>query len=849
MPPQQCHLNNVHTTMPLNNATQQCPPQLCLFTNPHSLMTRISTSMPLQPCPHNHATHQYPNINTTHQCLLHPLPISSHMPNHPWNERASKRKRPKREDSSTEGQVFLPTRSPLRSPSIQYDSSSNWPPEVAWLTQRYQSPATRRTNALSMFEENEIFRKEVGQWIRKSMKGWNGSFTDDVLDIRLRDSLIAGATEMRKDAGIPSHVEFQAIEREGWRKTQERALNGAVQSTLTSIAVTADVLRSLGNMPEDQEKKEQLGQAIALMIDATTRTDSSRCSDSSKVRPNSRSSPSPINGVFTKLETLHNSRAAAFSGEGGGAAPPGKKAAHGGGSTQDHNRGNHSSNSLRGEMEGADRKERGASSSKQTRQRGDTSSQSTTHTHHTSTDTTRTQHWETIGESGRVVEVRSRTTDSRGHSIPLGGRGCEEENRGGSMGTGISGGRKEERGLRGATEERAVDRMREGGEEGGGRTVSTDVRYPQEERVVPEDSRRHRPQHVHQRRTFSDGRDSDGWGGHEARRLVNKPGCHIGLQPHPCGREAGKVLVLSIPRSVLSVYRKAVRPRHGSKDVHQSDEDSGSTVEEGAWDVGGALLGRYLALREQARREREEDETSGRVFGETGLQAVGGEVRDGAEANNHVPRVEDRLQQSLDSTHDRQKGEVEKGTEGVQRFCIEGHESEDKTSRSIDRKAELCQGDVPTRKIVSEQAHGGKGQRSEEGGMDRRTADVEEGVGGVVVLGSDSEEEQATSTSQPSSSSSHRNGCMRSWMGSVRENLGRQFQFLRDVERENEGDVDQCERDGSCREGTEEIQVVVGGEEDQVRQPEIGRHCRRRIRSLEAITHHTSTFGGCTQSW
>ncbi|KAK2942473.1 hypothetical protein BLNAU_22619 [Blattamonas nauphoetae] len=176
-----------------------------------------------------------------------------------WNGRGGTGKKPKKEGSSPEVPSSTLEQHYFRSPPTQSRSPSNWPPEVAWLTQRYQSPATRRTNALSMFEENEIFRKEVGQWIRKSMKGWNGSFTDDVLDTRLRDTLIAGATEMRKDAGIPSHIEFQAIERE----------------------VTADVLRSLGNMPEDQEKKEQLGQAIALMIDAATRTDSSRYIDES----------------------------------------------------------------------------------------------------------------------------------------------------------------------------------------------------------------------------------------------------------------------------------------------------------------------------------------------------------------------------------------------------------------------------------------------------------------------------------------------------------------------------------------------------------------------------------------
>ncbi|KAK2943140.1 hypothetical protein BLNAU_21941 [Blattamonas nauphoetae] len=207
--------------------------------------------------------------------------------------RGGPRKKPKVEGSSTEERDFPQTQSRLRSPPTVSASPPAWSPELAWLTQLIQSPSTRRTNALSMFEENEIFRREVGQWIRKSMKGWNGSFTDDVLDTRLRDTLIAGATEMRKDAGIPSYTEFQAIEREGWRKTQERALSGAVQSTLTSIAVTADVLRSLGNMPEDQEKKEQLGQAIALMIDATTRTDSSRYIDESSEALYARSSGLP----------------------------------------------------------------------------------------------------------------------------------------------------------------------------------------------------------------------------------------------------------------------------------------------------------------------------------------------------------------------------------------------------------------------------------------------------------------------------------------------------------------------------------------------------------------------------
>ncbi|KAK2963903.1 hypothetical protein BLNAU_980 [Blattamonas nauphoetae] len=192
------------------------------------------------------------------------------------NERASKRKRPKREDSSTEGQVFPPTRSPVRSPPIQFEPSSNWPPELAWLTQRYQSPTTRRTSALSVFEENEQFRNEVGQYVRKSLRSWNGSFTDDVLEPRLRDTLIAGTAEMKKAVGIPTQMEFQLTESEGWRRTRERALSGAVQSMLASMAITADVLKSLGNSPEDCERKEELGQSLVLMIDAATRADSSK---------------------------------------------------------------------------------------------------------------------------------------------------------------------------------------------------------------------------------------------------------------------------------------------------------------------------------------------------------------------------------------------------------------------------------------------------------------------------------------------------------------------------------------------------------------------------------------------
>ncbi|KAK2941592.1 hypothetical protein BLNAU_23492 [Blattamonas nauphoetae] len=186
--------------------------------------------------------------------------------------------------------------------------------------------------------------------------------------------------------------------------------------------------------------------------------------------------------------------------------------------------------------------------------------------------------------------------------------------------------------------------------------------------------------------------------------------------------------------------------------------------------------------------------------------------------------MENRFEEALDSTHDRQKGEVEKGTERVQRICVEGRESEDETPSPIDRKVELCEGDVPTGRIVSEQTIGVEGQRSEERGMDGGAADVEESVGRVIVLGSDGEEEQAPPSLQPSSSSSHRNRCMRSWMGSVRENLARKFQFLRNMERKDEGNVDQCERNSSGRESTEESEVGVGGEEDKIRWTEDGQH-------------------------
>ncbi|KAK2963678.1 hypothetical protein BLNAU_1243 [Blattamonas nauphoetae] len=65
---------------------------------------------------------------------------------------------------------------------------------------------------------------------------------------------------------------------------------------------------------------------------------------------------------------------------------------------------------------------------------------------------------------------------------------------------------------------------------------------------------------------------------------------------------------------------------------------------------------------------------------------------------------------------------------------------------------------------------------------------------------------------------------MRSWLGSMRENLARKFQFLRDMERKDESDVHQCEGDSRGRARTEESEVVVGGEEDQVRWPENGQH-------------------------
>ncbi|KAK2963679.1 hypothetical protein BLNAU_1244 [Blattamonas nauphoetae] len=189
------------------------------------------------------------------------------------------RKKPKREDSSTDGRDSPPTRPSFRSPPAQSGSHFAWPSELAWLSQHFQSPVARRMSALNVFEDNENFRNEVGQWVRKSMRSWNGSFTDDVLEARLRDTLIAATSEMRKSVGIPSHIEFQMINREGWRRTQELALNGAVQSLLTSIAVTADVMRSMGSLPDDNEKKEQLGQVIALLIDAATRVDSSKYID------------------------------------------------------------------------------------------------------------------------------------------------------------------------------------------------------------------------------------------------------------------------------------------------------------------------------------------------------------------------------------------------------------------------------------------------------------------------------------------------------------------------------------------------------------------------------------------
>ncbi|KAK2954637.1 hypothetical protein BLNAU_10488 [Blattamonas nauphoetae] len=186
--------------------------------------------------------------------------------------------------------------------------------------------------------------------------------------------------------------------------------------------------------------------------------------------------------------------------------------------------------------------------------------------------------------------------------------------------------------------------------------------------------------------------------------------------------------------------------------------------------------------------------------------------------------MENRFEEPLDSTHRTQKGEVEKRTETVQRIGVGRQEGEDKTPGPSDWGVELCKNDVPTGRTVSEQADGVEGQRSEEGRMDGGTVDVEEGVGRVVVLGSDGEEEQASPISQSSISSSHRNGRMRSWMGSVRENLTRKFQFLRDLEGKDTEDVDQCEGDGGCGESTEESEVVVGREEDQVRQPENGQH-------------------------
>ncbi|KAK2942474.1 hypothetical protein BLNAU_22620 [Blattamonas nauphoetae] len=186
--------------------------------------------------------------------------------------------------------------------------------------------------------------------------------------------------------------------------------------------------------------------------------------------------------------------------------------------------------------------------------------------------------------------------------------------------------------------------------------------------------------------------------------------------------------------------------------------------------------------------------------------------------------MENRFEESLDSTHNTQKGEVEKGTETVQRVCVGGQESEDKTPGPTDRRIELCKNDVPTGRTVSEQVVSAERQRSEEGGMDGGAADVEERGGRVIVLGSDGEEEQASPSSQSPSPGIHRNRCMRAWMGSVRENLTRKFQFLRDVEGEDEGDVDQCEGNSGCGEGAEESEGVVGGEEDQGRQPEDGQH-------------------------
>ncbi|KAK2954636.1 hypothetical protein BLNAU_10487 [Blattamonas nauphoetae] len=193
--------------------------------------------------------------------------------------RGSGGKRAKREGSSPEARFSTPVLPRCFSPPTQSGPPTAWPPELAWLTQLIQTPVNHRMSPLSLFEDNESFRNEVGQYVRRSMRSWNGSFTDDVLEPRLRDTLIMGTAEMRKAVGIPSHVEFQFSNHEGWRRTQELALNGAVQSLLTSIAITTDVLRSLGSSPEEREKKEQMGQVIALLIDATTRADSSKYID------------------------------------------------------------------------------------------------------------------------------------------------------------------------------------------------------------------------------------------------------------------------------------------------------------------------------------------------------------------------------------------------------------------------------------------------------------------------------------------------------------------------------------------------------------------------------------------